>query len=228
MNRNQLKYLAAAAMVADHAAEAFLPAASAAYFLCRFFGRITSVIMVFFVSEGFVRTSSRPRYFGRMFLFAVLSQVPYSLFRHGRILVFDLNMLFTLLLCLFAMWEMEKKRHFWRTMVVAAVLLSFFGDWGIFAPVLALLFYRYREDRIKQLCVAGAMAVAWISFGILLFASSGKDIAGFAWWHTGLFAAIPLLAKYNGKKGEKGAFYKWAFYVLYPTHLLLFWAILRV
>ena len=38
--------------------------------------------------------------------------------------------------------------------------------------------------------------------------------------HLGLFAVIPLLLLYNGKRGAKHAFHKWFFYAFYPLHML--------
>ena len=68
MNRNQLKTLAAAAMLLDHIALAFLPQTGAAYFMLRFFGRITGPVMAFFVAEGYIYTSNVKRYALRLWV----------------------------------------------------------------------------------------------------------------------------------------------------------------
>ena len=112
MNRNQLKALAAAAMLLDHIALAFLPETCAAYVALRFLGRMTGPVMAFFVAEGYVHTRAVGRYALRLFLFAILSWLPYAVFETGLppVLFSNFSVLHTLLLGLLAVWLWDKGR----------------------------------------------------------------------------------------------------------------------
>lgn len=54
--RNELKYLAAACMLIDHIAAAFVPTLSVAGSWMHFFGRFTGPLMVYFIVEGYIHT----------------------------------------------------------------------------------------------------------------------------------------------------------------------------
>ena len=73
LNRNQLKYLVALAMLIDHAAWAFVPTASPAGQLMHLFGRLTGPTMAFFLAEGYLHTRDVKQYALRLGLFALLS-----------------------------------------------------------------------------------------------------------------------------------------------------------
>ena len=66
----------------------------------------------------------------------------------------------------------------------------------------------------------------WQSFGHLL---PGCLLFGYLsggtlrLYQVGVFLALPLLALYNGKRGNRSAFLRWFFYAFYPAHLLLFY-----
>ena len=234
MNRVQLKYLAIVAMICDHIAFFFLPAATPAYFVMRLFGRITAPLMGFFLVEGFCHTSSRRKYFMRLLLFAILSQVPYSLAVFGHVtvtlrshnLLSCCNVIVTLLLSFLVLLEAERKDPLWILWEILLILLSLFCDWGVFLPVLVLLFYFTRENRKKQLLAAGAWFGIWIATQLTLYWESGRSPSGFSWWWLGLFLIIPLICLYNARRGSNRAFHKWVFYILYPLQFIVIYAFL--
>ena len=93
LDRFTLKVIAVAAMFVDHFAAMFLVGLTAGrfgwvYYVCRFIGRMTAPIMCFFLSEGFIHTSSRKRYIERMALFALISQPFYTLAFYGTVFTF--------------------------------------------------------------------------------------------------------------------------------------------
>lgn len=216
LNHDQLKYIAAAAMLADHIGAFLLPHAGAMYVLCRLIGRLTAPVMCYFLAEGFRYTASRQKYALRLALFAFLSQVPYA-FVNGGLFESNLNVLFTLLIafCMLAAYEAELRPPVKWGLIAALFLGSALGDWGLIAPLWVLLFYRFRGNIPRQMaafaCVA---AVEVFRTGIA---------GGFpgALWQLGMFLAIPLLLLYNGQRGRGGAFNKWFFYAFYPLHLLV-------
>ena len=76
------------------------------------FGGLTFPIMAFLLVEGYNHTSNIKRYASRLFVFALISQVPYTLFLAPT----TLNVLFTLLIGLALLYlydRMEASGGFW-------------------------------------------------------------------------------------------------------------------
>ncbi len=224
-----LKRIAVLSMLIDHTAAVLLEAVlqKGGYLapegLLRFLdlamraaGRLAFPIFCFFIVEGFLHTSRRGRYALRLFLFALLSELPFDLALSGRL--FDparQNVLFTLLFGLLALWGAQalkekfmKKRPDAPEAYVGAAALLFAGtaaaaaafflrtDYGAFG-VLAIL-AMYCDPRGSAL--AGCLC-----------------LLGCGWIELFALADLPLLRRYNGKRG-KGA--KYFFYLFYPLHLL--------
>ena len=233
MTRNMLKYLALAAMLADHTAVLLLPEGGAACFILRTFGRVTAPLMCFFLAEGYFHTSSARRYAGRLLLFALLSQPAWSLAFYGRLQPVPWNMMATLLISLLALdlrmgGEIlpvfkrldERGRRFAAAGMIA---LSAFGDWAGIAPVWVLCFgtgVRTKKQQEKLLLLS-ALVIAGMD--ILVRMSEGRTWYG-SLWDCGTVLAIPLLSSYNGQKGSSHPFHKWFCYAFYPLHfLILLW-----
>ena len=97
LNRNELKYLAIAAMLIDHIAWGFVPLQSAAGQLMHFVGRLTGPTMAFFLAEGCIHTSNRRRYGLRLAIFALLSWPCFSWFETGHPFRLQFGVIYTLL-----------------------------------------------------------------------------------------------------------------------------------
>ena len=219
LNRNQLKYLAALAMLVDHIAWAFVPTASMPVELMHFVGRLTAPIMLFFLVEGYVYTRSISRYAGRIAIFALISWVPCCLFEKGYWPYPYFGMLWTTLLGLAALWVWDRSRLNLAGKIAAVFslcVLSVVGDWGIYGVLLPLVFLELR-DREKEKWRAYLVAcVCFIAAALLI--SGYEQVFQFG----GLLAPL-LLKRYNGERGSGAAFHKWFFYAFYPAHLLLLW-----
>ena len=49
---------------------------------------------------------------------------------------------------------------------------------------------------------------------------------GTLWTRFAVLAAIPLLLLlYNGQRGRKSKWYQWGYYLIYPIHLMVLYAI---
>ena len=224
LNRNQLKYIAAAAMLMDHIGYIFCADGSLMEFVLRIFGRITAPVMCFFLAEGFSRTTSRKKYILRLLAGSVLSQVPYTLVFYGRIRPDRWSMMATLLLSFLILWAEEAIRgDFLKPIVfIALFAASYYCDWSMFAPVLVLLMYRGRGDTDRQ---ARSFAIwAALEVGVSLFAQEGRPWHA-SLWELGVFLFIPLLYSWNGKKGSSAPFHKWFFYAFYPLHLIILYLV---
>lgn len=176
--------------------------------ILRLIGRVSFPIFCFLLAEGFLHSHDRKKYALRLFLFALISEIPFDLAIRGRF--FDpsyQNIFFTLLIGLLAMMLCDYFRM--KTQPVAQVLVLALAlvlawvlhtDYSYRGVLLIELLYIFRYDRMKQV-VAGAVA--------------------FSWEATAPLAFIPVWF-YNGERGKSG---KWFFYWFYPVHLLILWGI---
>lgn len=174
--------------------------------ILRLIGRVSFPIFCFLLTEGFLHTHDRKKYALRLFLFALVSEIPFDLAIQNRF--FDpahQNVFFTLLIGLLAMmlcdYFGQKKKHAAQLFsLLGALLLAHFlhTDYSYRGIFLIELLYIFRYNRVNQV-IAGATA--------------------FSWETTAPLAFIPIWF-YNGERGKSG---KWFFYWFYPMHLLILW-----
>ena len=217
-----LKGIAAALMLTDHVGAILLPEVP----VLRCVGRLAFPIFAFFIAEGYAHTRDFGRYFRRLAILAVVSEIPFNL-ENGA--VFDLtrqNVLFTFCLALLTLRGLEalgRERGFGRWagcgLVLAAgfaageLLRTDYGGWGV---VTVALLYLCRDGKYAKLWLLLAMAaVNGLGMGSLTMPFFGGEmpIQIFA------VAALPVIWLYNGQAGPKGL--RRAFYVFYPAHLLV-------
>lgn len=205
------------------------------YRIMRCIGRIAFPVYAFLLTEGIVYTRSWKKYALRLGIFALLSEIPFDLMCHQKMISFETqNVFFTLLIGLLTvkaaegtsqwlerqkmqpgdknllMAGMDKTLLAWITAaglgcVIAALLKTDYNYTGI---LLIVLLYRLRQERLKK-CVAGFL---WI------FAALGRTY--YIW---GLAVAFLLIYFYNGEPGSRRG--KYAFYIFYPAHILLLYLI---
>lgn len=228
-NRDVIRYFALICMTLDHIAWWFFDFLTPAAQVMHFFGRITAPVMCFFIAEGFHYTKNLKRYFMRITIFAVISQLPFILMGQD-----ELNMLFTLLFSLTAVTVYEKRD--WNPLLRAIVIFAMiaachFADWDIFGILWVLTFHIFREKPLKKVLCFIAVWLLYYFYAVYINVTSHgitgiRDNAAFSLYTTGsLFALIFVLGLYNGKKGRFASFSKWFVYIYYPTHLMVIWAI---
>lgn len=217
-----LKWIAIACMLMDHIAWAFVPFASAAGQILHIVGRVTAPTMCFFIAEGYHYTHSVKKYALRLFVFALISQVPFTFFETGKIASFSgFSVIYTLLLSLLAVWAWDTiRRPALRFLAVLGLcVLALPGDWMFIDVIFSLVFYRFRGDFKKQALWFSVFSVCMVVFSCLAAAGSGHPFYG-QLFQAGVFLCLPLLALYNHARGG-GRYSKWAFYIFYPLHLVV-------
>lgn len=227
INRNQLKYLFIIAMLVDHIAWAFVPTASVLGQCMHFFGRLTGPGMAVLLAEGYQYTRNKLKYAVRLFLFALVSWVPYSLNSQGKVLYFGMDMfgvIWTLFLAFLTVWMWDKMKVHKAVkviLVIIACLLSLLGDWCIFAVLWALYSFLYRDNPRKKWTAFGIVAAVEVGLSMGMNALGGVSPMR-SFFQTGVvLVPLVMIFLYNGKPGSRNAFHKWFFYVFYPLHILI-------
>ncbi len=252
-----LKWLAIVGMTANHVAHIFstmLPELLTAILYS--FGGLTFPIMAFLIVEGYLHTSNIKKYAGRLAVFAVISQVPFSLIWGPTG-----NVFITLLIGLGLLWAYDniKSTPLFALVLMAGVGISFFCDWQIQGPIIILAFYVLRGKGKKGIALTMLIPYAVmlvmalvklppeISRGFIMGENAIAagiddafhllDVAGMPLVVTnqtfleichigyavvGYSLAMFFIMRYNGERGRS---MKWFFYVYYPLHLLILWAI---
>ena len=173
----------------------------------RYIGRLAFPIFCFLLVEGFLHTHDAKRYVERLFLFGLLSEVPFDMaffrtpFHRGA-----QNVYWTLALGVLAMaglkhYEKPDGSASWKGLLCAAgctlaALLACTDYNGIGVLIICAL-YLTRGDRKRQ-CIVGAVLFAWELTAPLAFV---------------------LVWFYNGQRGACSPLQKKAFYWFYPVHL---------
>ena len=221
-----LKLIAIFGMTLDHAAVVFvnyLPlwAESALYAL----GGLTFPIMAYLLCEGYRHTRSVPKYALRLLGFAALTQIPYMWALTSQMHAFQLNVLFTLLLCLVALVLMERiKSPFLSALAVFGLtVVSLFFDWGLMAIPMVLI-YNYTSDKKMKVILPIFIPLLLTFLQVAQMLGTGgpeglrQMLPQILFIVVGCVLTIPLLGRYNGQRGKSA---KYLFYLYYPLHLVV-------
>ena len=183
------------------------------YHIFRTIGRLAFPIFAFLLTEGFIHTKDRKKYFLRVLLMGMVSEIPFDLCLFNKWFDFTAqNIGFTLALGIFTMFLMKKFRRKpilkWGSVVlcaaVAEILRCDYGALGIF--MIAAL-YNFRKEKTLRIC-------SGVFFSILL------SLGNFG---AAAISFLPIFF-YNGEKGRipLGRF----LYIYYPLHLSFFYMLI--
>lgn len=230
LTRDSIKYVAMFTMFLNHIANIFLQTGT---WLCEIFiavGYFTAISMIYFLVEGYDYTRSKKKYFLRLIMFGLISEIPYclALTTEGIISFCGLNMMFTLSLCLGLIWILDNMKSTIMKVFFSVLMigLSILCSWAILAPIYTLLFmWAKRSQKRKE----AAFTISILLFGFMNFLGG---IEHFTTSENILYALLSMMGMglagfcilylYNGKQAVKGKkFSKWFFYIFYPAHLLI-------
>jgi hypothetical protein len=220
VNSFTLKMIAIAGMTADHIGTVFsgqIPL----WLECLLFlpGGMTFPIMAFMLTEGYRHTSNVKRYGQRLFVFALVSLIPFRLAVGG-----NLNVLFTLLLGLIVIYcydNMKTRAMFWL-LFAGAVIVSAICDWGIIGVMMILIYHAAKDKKYRVVLPVLCPWLSYLPTFMEILSEMGWDglkllLPSWCYIFIGCSLTIPLLLRYNGERGYK---FKWGFYIYYPAHLL--------
>ena len=212
-----LKLIALITMLLDHIG-AILVVSQGPYYTLRLIGRIAFPIFCFLLVEGFLHTKNLSKYALRLFLFALISEIPFDLaFYHTVFYPDSQNVFFTLFIgllvisCNRSLNDALKNKPGILLICRAAVIAAGMGiawylktDYSYTGVFAISLLNEFRNNR----------TIATVNACFFLFLLSPMEISA--------FACIPLIRAYNGKRGLS---LKYVFYVFYPVHLLILYLI---
>ena len=195
LNRGNLKMIALFCMALDHFAGIVLSGwldtlskDSALYtcdmvliFLLRFIGRLAFPIFCFFIVEGLMHTRNVFKYAARLFLLALISEIPFDLSHTGKMFDFsDQNVFWTLFLGLIAIYCIDgiyrkfklKKpvRYisiFIITLLAALVAFALKSDYSSFGVITIVIIYLAGREEYCFPIVLNALALLLYYFFLI-------------------------------------------------------------
>lgn len=233
MTSNQLKILALVSMTIDHLGLMIFPDA----LWMRGVGRLAFPIFAFCIAEGCHYTHDKRRYLGTIVLVGAICQIGYWL-GLGSLSQSILTTLAIAVVVIYAFQHAVEKRTAAAWALFAAVVAvdaylciglprvlrgtGFHIDYGFIGTLLPLACYlpralmpdRTDKDRKRATLVCAAVAL------VALAAAMDPWISHLQW--LSLVALVPI-ALYNGERGALKL--KHLFYVYYPAHLVVIWAV---
>lgn len=213
MSSFTLKIIAIITMLFDHAGYAVYGKLS----WCNYIGRLAFPIFAFQITQGYIHTKNLKKYFLRLGIFALISQIPlmmlYSVFSNS----FVFNIFFTLILGLLAITVLDKSEN--KVLgVIGALSIAFISnflnvDYGIFGVLTIISFYIFKNNKLAMFLSFSALSIYNFRRALLL-THFRLDVVLLV-----IFTILSLLIifLYNGKKGKN---IKHLFYWFYPLHLI--------
>ena len=225
LNSNQIKLIAIIAMTIDHLVWTIFPGTQHIWYVyaLHIIGRLTAPIMWFFIAEGCYYTHDRKKYITRLFILAVISHFAYD-FAFGIPFVplstgvfNQTGVIWSLAWAVVIVAIHDSGKVSTPVEIILTVIISliaFPSDWSSIAAMCPFYLYLHRGNFKAQ----ARDIVLWSAIYASVYFLFLDKPYGILQMFT--FLTIPILAKYNGKRGEwKGM--KWLFYFYYPVHLFV-------
>lgn len=207
-----LKWIAIISMVIDHIGFIMLGDNE----VWRSIGRIAFPLFGFTMVHNFLFfTRDKKKYINRLWLFAVISQPAYTLTIKD-----DLNVFFILALSLSSIWliqsiakeERRERDKYIAYMVITILgtLMSLSTSYGIIGFLFLLSLYL--GFHFKKVCILSLVFLLLLNYGNIYYAIGAL--------------LVPLIIHFSDKINieipRRG---KWFFYLFYPLHLLIIYAL---
>lgn len=220
-------------MFIDHFAIMFFPNVK----VLRIIGRISFPIFAFMIAEGCKYTKNKLRYFAMIFAMGVIFQIVYYVVEQSLYMCIFITFS-TSILMIYALAFFKKQLFKGKSVsLIALALLLFastvlatyflnkvlridYGFWGCMLPVFASLFHADIKDENQkplQKIDCNLLSVICLAVGLCIAAYVLKSLQIYS------LLALPFLLLYSGERGKCKM--KYFFYVFYPAHLVLLYAV---
>lgn len=174
--------------------------------ILRWIGRLCFPIFAYQLAQGYVYTSNVNKYLFRLWIFAIIAQIPYTIAFN----TYDLNVLFTFLLGLYLIDRFAKREYYW-TITILGLLFFINVDYEWYGILLPLSFYLTRDKKWLSVLIASFLTIAY---------STSIDVEYQLWAIAGV-----LLAVYVKPYQTTLATGRYFFYWFYPIHLAVLFGV---
>ena len=203
-------------------------------------GRIAFPIFAFMTVEGFVHTSNFKKYMSRLFVFALITEIPFNLMVSGRLYnPYHQNVLWTFIIGLSLVYinECARKKGKWWLIILTVLGTSLLGyvigmitfvDYNGAGVLTVLAFYFFRGRKwwnylIQFACLyyINAEYLQGLNFEVEIFGKTIEIV------QQGLAVlSFPFIMLYKGRPGKKSKAFQYFCYAFYPAHMLILWVIM--
>lgn len=189
-----LKIIGIISMTIDHIGYLFFPE----LMWPRAVGRIAFPIFAYGISQGYIHTKDLKLYMYRLFIFAVISQLPYYFFISRN----HLNAIFTLLLGLISLTFIDRY-NFFAVLIPAAIAYLLKPEYGVYGILITVFFYYFGNNH-KMLFLT--FSIVTVIYSVLIK------------WDLQLLSLIvlPLILCFKNTRINVN---KYIFYTYYPLHI---------
>ena len=165
-----------------------------------------------------------------MLIFAIVSQIPFMLFRSLVADYFMLNIMFTFLFAMAGSFaieffkEQKEMSAVLKYIIIVSILFTILlvgnfipVDYRWFGILTVWIFYLFRDNKILR------TIIFIIEVVLYYFVGSGYDFLNINFFSVA-FTILPaiIILFYNGKQGKR---MKYFFYWFYPIHMLVIYAL---
>ena len=153
-------------MISDHFGMMFFPD----YGIFRIVGRIAFILYAFMLVEGYFHTKNQQKYLGKLFIWALISEIPFDLANYGKIFYpVHQNIFWTLFLSAIGIHFLEKTKEFglktFFCLVILFLALIFRVDYNIYGVLIIWIFYYAKKLKFNYII---PIIVLSISAGLFL------------------------------------------------------------
>lgn len=196
-----LKLIAIITMAIDHIGFGGYPDQQ----IFRVIGRLSLPIFCYLLVQGYLHTSNFKKYAGRLFIFAVVSQIPFTYYFGKN----ELNIFMTLFVGLLVLYTYENKLWIlFLSLLLTSIAVPM--DYGIYVPFLMMIFYAFEKGMLGQ----NAFLI-WFLLGTI-------GAAFLSFWPLQIFATLsPFLIYLVPNADYRIKLPKYFYYAFYPVHLII-------
>lgn len=220
LSQEGLKLMACFTMLLDHIGAVLMPSMA-----LRAIGRIAFPLYCFLLVEGVAHTRNEKKYAKRLFIGALLAEIPFDFLFYGGMNWKSQSVMVTLLLGFFMITWARKKGYILFPLSICFFAAEFlgtdYGGWGI--ALIALFYITAEKSWAKLLQFIGMALIFWCMDSYRIPVCGYKvPIEMF-----GLLAMLPI-ALYSGRKMTYSKAVQWGFYLFYPLHMIVLFLMVRL
>jgi hypothetical protein len=188
-------------------------------------GRLAFPLFAFEIAEGCTHTKNFPKYLRRLFIFALISELPFDFMFYNGFTLGRQNVLWTFLFGACAIFMYQKLKaapplNFIVVLLIAAVCYFCRTDYHTIGVILIFALYISKKP-ISLILTFAIISIDYLYNRGLIAAIQSHNvnqIVSLSLYFAATLSAIPIMSAYKGKKGPG---LKWFFYIYYPLHIIV-------